>query len=166
MSKTSTVFSNVQLCISCRVPSILLLFPPLADICLPSLLPLLFLAVATVVCGVCFVLWVLSGPGVLLTALLRGSSESIHSCGWWDGPQPGYGGGLQGVSWWQLYTRHPAQVRIHGQQTLDNNILVISSLTDFQFQLFLTMAATNNKFSISFSPLIIHRRGPWDKVMV
>lgn len=43
MSKTSTVFSNVQLCISCRVPSILLLFPPLADICLPSLLPLLFL---------------------------------------------------------------------------------------------------------------------------
>lgn len=67
---------------------------------------------ATVVCGVCFVLWIFSGLGVLFPALFGGSSGSGPSRGWRDGPQPGSGGGLQGVSWWQLYTRHPAQVRI------------------------------------------------------
>ena len=46
MSKTSRVFSNVQLCISCCVSNILLLFPLLADLCLPSLPPLLPLQVS------------------------------------------------------------------------------------------------------------------------
>lgn len=79
--------------------------------------PPVFLAGATVVCGVCSVLWVLSGPGVLFPTLFCSSSESGSTCGWWDGPQPGPGGGLQGASWWQLHTWHPAKVRTHGWQT-------------------------------------------------
>lgn len=69
---------------------------------------------ATVVCGVCSVLWILSRPGVLFPALFCGCSESGPACGWWNGSQPRLGGGLQGASWWQLYTQHPSQVRMHG----------------------------------------------------
>lgn len=85
----------------------------LTSICIPLLL-LFSTTGATVVCGVCFVLWILSRPGVLLPALFRGCSEFGPACGWWNGSQPRLGGGLQCASWWQLYTQHPSQVRMHG----------------------------------------------------
>ena len=144
-------------CVITHVLSIIVLLPLFVDLCLlPPVVP----TGATVVCRVCFVLWVFPGPCLLFPALLSGSSESGPSCGWWDGPQPGSGGGLQGVSWWQLYIRHPAQVRMNGYWTLDNNILLFSLVLDNVCNI-CTIIAIINKIEIYVFPVVIHWKRNW-----
>lgn len=66
--------------------------------CYDFSLPYPCLPGATVVCGICFVLRILSGHGVLFPALLGGGRQSGPPRGRRDGPQLGSGGGLRGGS--------------------------------------------------------------------